>query len=140
MSWGDCDSAQIVYTGTIPGFGLRAIEAWLEACVGYGFYTMNLDLGVGTPFVRLACEFVSPITPRERLDMQLTVTRVGARALHTHVRGAQGERDCFHGDYVCVFVDAVAHKSIPIPDNMRRNIVAFARRQGSAFDDDAAHV
>ena len=136
VGWGDTDPAQIAYTSNIPAWALRAIEAWFKACVGVGWYELNLDLGVGTPFVELACTFHSPITPRHDLSVEVTVTRIGRSSLGFRVSGFQGSPErCFSGTFVCVFIDAIRVKSIPIPARMRANILRFAERQDAPFED-----
>lgn len=135
VGWGDADPAQIAYTANIPAWGLRAIEAWIEACVGVGWYAMNLDLGVGTPFVEVSCSFRSPITPRCPLVIEVTVARLGQTSLTCALEGFQEGRLCFTGNMACVFVDAVAFKRIPVPPVMRANIHRFAGQQGRPFED-----
>lgn len=135
VAWGEADPAQIAYTANIPAWGLKTIEAWMKACTGVGWYEMNLDLGIGTPFVELACQFKAPVTPRHPLQMTLTLTRLGRSALTCHLDGRQNGRLCFSGDFVCVFTGSVDLKPIPIPPLMRSNMQRFATRQGSPFED-----
>ncbi len=136
VGWGDTDPAQIAYTSNIPAWALRAIEAWFKACVGVGWYELNIDLGVGTPFVNLACTFHAPITPRHDLRMDVTVTRIGRTSLTCGVAGYQEQgKCCFSGEFVCVFIDSVRVNPVVIPKQMRANIRRFADAQGSSFDD-----
>ena len=67
VTWAHCDPAGIVYTGQIPNFALDAINGWWEHHLGGGWYQMELDRGVGTPFVHMSLDFEVPITPRHRL-------------------------------------------------------------------------
>ena len=66
VSWGDCDPAQIAYTARLPWFALDAINAWWEHHLGGGWYQMEFDRGVGTPFVSMSINFCAPVTPRHR--------------------------------------------------------------------------
>ena len=109
---------------------------WLGRVLVAMAATMNIDLGVGTPFVELGCTFHSPITPRCDLSMEVTVNRIGRSSLGFQVNGFQGSPErCFSGEFVCVFIDAIRVKSIPIPARMRANIRRFAERQESPFED-----
>ncbi len=135
VGWGDADPAQIAYTGNVPAWGLRAIEAWIRRCLGVGWFEMNVDLGVGTPFVELGAVFHAPITPRHPLRMRVWVERVGRSSLATCVELLQEGRLCATGRYVCSFVDAVAMRAIPIPPQMRTNLCRYAARQGRPFED-----
>ena len=134
IGWGDCDPARIAYAARIPDYGLRTIEAWFKACLGVGYYELNVDCGVGTPFVHLACDFHAPVTAREPLHMQLTLSRVGRSSLHIVVKGVQNGRLCVQARFVCVFIDAATHTTIAIAPNMRASLVAFAAQQGCTFE------
>jgi 4-hydroxybenzoyl-CoA thioesterase len=68
VGWGDCDPARIAYTGRLPAFALEAIDAWWEHHLGGGWYQMELDHGIGTPFVHMSLDFRAPVTPRHRLE------------------------------------------------------------------------
>jgi len=129
IKWGDCDPAQIAYTGNIPSWGLAAIEQWYKACTGHDWYGFNMDLGISTPFVHLDCDFTSPITPRAVLSCHVYVTRIGNASLAHYVEGMQDDRLCFTGNYVCAFADARKMKTIPIPNRIRSNIERYADQQ-----------
>jgi len=129
VSWGDCDPAQIAYTGNVPGWCLEAIEGWYKACLGVNWYEINLDHGFGTPFVHLENDFKSPITARDPLTMIVRVTRLGGTSIAHHIDAYQGERLCFTGDYASAFVAATEMKPIRIPDRMRAAIERFIAAQ-----------
>jgi acyl-CoA thioesterase FadM len=134
VTWGDCDPAQIAYTGNIPSWGLDAIEKWYKACTGHDWYGLNLDLCISTPFVHLSCDFKSPITPREDLSCHVYITRMGNASLAHYVEGRQGDRLCFTGNYICAFANAREMKTIRIPDRIRGNIERFADHQGRDWE------
>lgn len=121
VGWGDCDPAEIAYTGRIPEWALEAIDAWCEAHLGgNGWYQLNLDHGIGTPFVHMSLDFASPITARHRLDCEVTPVRVGSSSIEFRVDGRQDGRDCFSGRFVQVFVRSEGHaETIPAPDWIR---------------------
>jgi len=53
VGFGDCDPARIAYTGRIPEFALKAIDAfWEDLLDGDNWFRMNVDQGIGTPFVK----------------------------------------------------------------------------------------
>lgn len=134
VGWGDCDPAQIAYTARIPAWGLDALEAWYRACLGVGWFEINMDHGIGTPFVSLAFDFASPVTPRAPLDCAVFVTRIGRSSLSHRIEGAQAGTPCFAGTTTAAFVDASRLKAIAIPPNMRRRIGAYADLQGRPLD------
>ena len=133
VGWGDCDPAQIAYTARIPEWALAAIEDWYGYCLGVDWYALNLERGIGTPFVSLNCNFFSPVTPRHSLDMVVYVSGLGRASLSHHVEGFQDNVLCFSSDTTASFVDAAIMKAVPIPDNMRSNIETYLRNQGRVF-------
>lgn len=108
VTWGDCDPAKIAYTGRIPQFALDAINAWWEHHLGEGWYQLELDRGIGTPFVHMRLDLRAPVTPRHRLVCAVWPTRLGETSMTFRVRGSQAGALCFSGLFVCVFTDAAA--------------------------------
>lgn len=138
VGWGDCDPAQIAYTANIPTWSLKAIEAWYQACLGLNWYTINLDQGIGTPFVHLDFDMVSPVTPRALLACKVYVRRIGRSSLAHRVEAFQDGVLCFTGQTVAAFVDAREMKPVSIPPNMRASIQAYAERQERALEESAS--
>ena len=120
ISWGDCDPARIAYTGNIPQWALLAINAWWEAHLGGdGWYQMELDRNVGTPFVHLSMDFMAPITPRHRLICHVWPVRLGKSSIEFRVDGCQDGVQCFAGRFVNVFTIADRFKSQAAPPDIR---------------------
>ena len=134
VGWGDCDPAQIAYTANIPTWSLQAIEAWYKACLGVDWYAINLDNGIGTPFVHLDFDMVSPVTPRAVLACKVYVRRIGRSSLAHRVESFQDGVLCFTGQTVAAFVDASRMKPVSIPPNMRASIRAYAEQQERALE------
>jgi 4-hydroxybenzoyl-CoA thioesterase len=118
VRWGDCDPANIAYTGRIPALALEAIEGWWEHYTGLDWYRLNLDRGIGTPFVHMAMDFRSSVTPRHPLDCEVTLKKLGNRSITHRVRAFQGDVVCFEGEFVAAFVDAAVMKPRPLPDDV----------------------
>lgn len=119
ISWGDCDPAKIAYTARIPWFALDAINAWWEDRTGEGWFQMELDRNLGTPFVSMRLDFRAPVTPRHRLVCRVWPNRLGETSVGFHVEGMQGGRLCFAGDFVSVFMIADAFRKSPPPAHIR---------------------
>ncbi len=119
VTWGDCDPAQIVYTGRLPWFALDAINAWWEAHLGGGWYQMELDRGLGTPFVHMSLDFRKPVTPRHRLICPVWPDALGTSSITFRVDGEQDGALCFSGRFVCVFVDPSSFGKRPPPGDVR---------------------
>ncbi|MCZ4256407.1 thioesterase family protein [Sulfitobacter sp. PR48] len=120
VTWGDCDPARIAYTARLPYFALDAINAWWEAHLGGdGWFQMEIDRNVGTPFVSLAMEFRSPVTPRHTLMCDTFPTRLGDKSISFAVNGSQDGKLCFEGRFTCVFTIADQFRSQPVPPDLR---------------------
>jgi acyl-CoA thioesterase FadM len=106
--WAHCDPARMIYTPRFGDFCMEAIEAWFEARVGADWYRINLDWGIGTPFVHMEIDFRSPVTARDTLLIRVAVDRVGTSSIGFQVAAsAEAEgRLCFEGRSVCVSVPA----------------------------------
>lgn len=127
VTWADCDPARIAYTGRLPAFALDAINAWWEEHLGDGWYQMELDRNVGTPFVRMALNFRSPVTPRYRLICSVWPTQLGDTSIGFRVEARQGGKLCFEGDFVCVFIVADEFRKSPPPKDIRALVEAHLR-------------
>lgn len=120
VGWADCDPALIAFTGRIPCWALAAIDAWWEDAAGIDWYALNVDRGIGTPFVHMSLDFRSPITPRHPLLCEVSLTRLGNTSIHHRVGGSQDGVLCFEGEFVSVFVESKTLKSRQPPDDLRR--------------------
>ena len=121
VSWGDCDPARIAYTGRIPCWALEAINAWWEHhMAGMGWYQMELDQNIGTPFAHMSLDFRTPITPRHRLNCEVWPMHLGTSSIRFAVNGYQDGTLCFEGQFVCVFTIADEFKVQPAPQNIRQ--------------------
>jgi len=128
VGWGDCDPAQIAYTGHLPGFALAAIDAWWEHNLdGDGWFQMELDRGTGTPFVHMSLDFRSPVTPRHRLMCEVWPTKLGNTSVTFRVDARQNDQLCFQGRFVCVFIEPSDFSTKHPPNDMKAVITAQLR-------------
>lgn len=125
VTWGDCDPAGIAYTARLPWFALDAINAWWEDRLGGdGWFQMELDRNVGTPFVHMSMDFRAPVTPRHRLICHVWPARLGETSIDFRVDGVQGGELCFRGRFTSVFTVADAFRKQPPPEEIRRIVEA----------------
>jgi len=125
VTWGDCDPAKIAYTARLPWFALDAINGWWEEHLdGDGWFQMELDRNVGTPFVRMEMDFKSPVTPRHTLKCHVWPVRLGETSITFRVDGLQDGVTCFCGKFVSVFTVADQFKKQPPPNDIRDLIKA----------------
>ena len=128
VRWGESDPARIAYTARFLDFAMDAVEAFFQDRLGAGFYEMNVDPGIGTPFVRVELDFKSPLTPRDTLATEVRVTRLGGASLEFAVTGRVGERVAFAGRLVCAFVtgEGTEIRAIPVPEEYRAKLAPDA--------------
>ena len=128
VTWGDCDPARIAYTGRLPAFALEAINAWWEGHFdGDGWFQLEIDRNIGTPFVNLNMDFLSPVTPRHKLMCETYPTRLGHKSITFGMKARQNGVLCFTGSFTCVFTIADQFKSQAAPDALRRVIEPLVR-------------
>ncbi len=128
VRWGESDPARIAYTARFLDFCMDAIEAFYQDRLGVGFYELNVDHGIGTPFVHVALDFRSPLTPRDMLAVEVRLARLGASSLTFEVAGRVAERLAFSGKLVSAWVDGRGDTMRPIrvPDEFRAKLEADA--------------
>ncbi len=127
VTWGDCDPARIAYTARLPWFALDAINAWWEHHLGDGWFQMEIDRNIGTPFVHMSMNFETPVTPRHRLRCQVWPTKLGETSIGFRVEAFQNGIRSFTGDFVCVFIVANEfQKTIP-PKEIKDIVVPLLR-------------
>lgn len=119
--WGETDAARIAYTARFLDFAMEAVEAWFHDRLGFGWFELNVDLGLGTPFVHASLDFRSPVTPRDELASTVRLTRLGGSSLRFLVVGRTdtGARLVYESTLVCAFVDTATMRPVPVPDRFR---------------------
>lgn len=135
VRWGESDPARIAYTARFLDFAMDAIEAFFQDRLGAGFYEFVVDHGIGTPFVHVALDFRSPLTPRDTLATEVRLLRLGRSSLTFGVAGRAGPRLAFEGRLVAAFVaaDGPEMKPISVPPAFRALLepdAAFAAGAG----------
>lgn len=135
VRWGDSDPARIAYTARFGDFAMEAIEAFFQDRLGAGFYELNLDHGIGTPFVRVEFDFRSPLTPRDTLATEVRLVRLGGGSASFALAGRVGDRLAFEAKLTCACVkltDGAAMTPIPWPPAFRAALEPDAAFAGSA--------
>mgnify|MGYP003645070183 FL=1 len=128
VTWGDCDPARIAYTARLPYFALDAINAWWEHHFdGDGWFQLEIDRNIGTPFVNLAMDFRSPVTPRHKLLCETYPTRLGDKSITFGMKARQDGVLCFEGSFTCVYTIADKFQSQRAPDELRKVIEPLVR-------------
>ncbi|WP_051631009.1 acyl-CoA thioesterase [Afifella pfennigii] len=129
VTFGDCDPAGIVYTGSIVNFALLAVERYFAAILGgQSWFELNLDHQIGTPFVNLDTQFKAPVTGRDSLNCDVVLTHFGRTSLGFRVDGYQSGTHCFTASLVAVFADRQTLQKAAPPRWIREAFEAERRR------------
>lgn len=130
VGWGDCDPAEIAYTGRLPVFALEAIDAWWQHHLGGdGWFQMEMDRNLGTPFVNMTLDFRAPVTPRHVLECSVWPVHLGTSSIRFAVEARQTGVLCFEGRFTCVFVVANAFQKQAAPPEIRALITPLLRAE-----------
>jgi 4-hydroxybenzoyl-CoA thioesterase len=127
VAWGDSDSARMVYTGRFLDFAMDAADAWWQAVTGYDWHALHVKLDHGGPAVHVDLDFSRAVYPGDELDCVIRLGRLGRSTVAVAIQGEVAGAPCFTGNLVSAFIDAKAMKSVPLPDDFRRNMERYQR-------------
>lgn len=113
----DTDAAGIVHPPRIAHFVVSLVERWFVERLSADW----VALGARAVFASLSCTFLSPMRPRDVLEIRLALRRIGRSSLGFELVGhaKADDRLCWMAETVCVFVDLASLKSRPIPEALR---------------------
>ena len=117
VAFSHCDPAGIAYTGRIVDYALEAIEEfWKVVLDGRSWFHLNVDHGIGTPFVNVQIDFQNPVTARAAIETDVRLLRKGETSLTFAVHGSQLDVQAFSGTLTCVFIKKGHREGIRPPD------------------------
>jgi acyl-CoA thioesterase FadM len=121
VPWGDTDAAGTLFFAHICRYCMEAIELWFVERTDLDWYRMNADLKVGTPMVRAEVEFISAVTPRDTLSIEVSVQSTGRSSAVFRVTGRVQDTGacCWDGRFTCVFIDTATRGAVSIPPTFR---------------------
>ena len=127
VRFADVDHAGIVYYPRFFHFFHVAFEELWRARIGPRAYAELLDRDrVGFPAVRAECEFTSPLRFGDTAEVEVSISRLGARSITFRYRifrlpepGTPAERTASaHGTVVCAVVDLARFVAMPVPERV----------------------
>jgi 4-hydroxybenzoyl-CoA thioesterase len=122
VRFGDLDAAGIVYFPRYLHFCHVGMEEYFRHVVGVDYPALLAEHRLGLPTVRTEVEHRRPIRYGEPVDLEVTVTRVGASSVEWRHRflHAGVEAPATEAQVVTVLVDMDAFTKRPVPDWLRR--------------------
>lgn len=133
--WSDTDAARVIFTGRIADYIVEAIDHFMGEVLGCRWFEMNMDKGVGTPFVSVSFDVFKPITPRMTLNCAVFVEHVGNSSVTFRLDiYDQDENLLVTGKTVNVFVDSEALTKTEIPKDFRTRLESYQEHCGVLSD------
>lgn len=129
----DVDHAGIVYHPRFFHFFHQAFEELFFARGSRGddsYRHLLDDRRVGLPAVRVECDFHRPVRFGDRVDVEMSLERIGTRSLAIRYRvlrpGAPQDGPHATGRVVYVVVDLNTFRPIQLPDDLRELFASLA--------------
>ena len=124
VRWGDMDALGHVNNSEYLRYFEQSRIAWLEAL---GFPTTGK--GTGPILAKLAVTYLKPVVYPSELEVRLYAGTVGNSSftlVSEIVNGRDAGERFTEGEFVTVWVDYDASKSVPIPDRLRAVLAGTA--------------
>ena len=138
MKWGDCDPAGIIYTPRVLDYAMEILEAWYREVVGAPWLTMNRELSMGVPTVRVELDFLDAPKPDQDMMLDLLVEDLGRSSITILVTGRDRTGTVyFRAKLISCFVSRPAFKPIAIPQVFRDRIQTYRQACEGALDSDS---
>lgn len=126
LHWSEADAVQIGYTGAFVDVALEAGEFWLEDVLGIPWFRTR-ERGLGSPMVSVNVQFTAPIAPGERMDIAVTVDKLGTSSLTWTAKGFRDDLDIFTATFTSVMLELKTGRPHPYPDDWRAQIEGYQR-------------
>lgn len=115
-----CDPARIVFYPRYFEMISSTVERFFTDALGHGF-AGQLDGGTGIPMARIEVDFHAPSRLGERLNLDLTVLRVGTTSAAFRIQ-CSGPDARFTAKGTLVHFDFHAGRPAPWPDALRAGL------------------
>src|SRR5699024_7214149 len=96
-----CDDTGLVRAECYPVLLNRLVEDWFGGALACSFSQLHADDGAAIPTVEIDLQVERPGVLGQKIDLSLTVSRLGSRSLTLRINGAP----CFHADIVLVWME-----------------------------------
>ncbi len=126
VKWGEIDFARVAYTGKFLDYVLEAAEIWFKHLTGEHWSQFDLRTDLSLPAVGCALDFHVALHPDDRLDLTVTLERIG-RSSHTVKVDGHNQHGvlCFEGTLSFATIDPKTGQSVAMPDDLRAQLEAY---------------
>jgi len=123
IGFGECDAARIYRTPRAIDIAVEAVDAWFEAALGVSWAALVTQHNLDLSFVRIACEYLRPVTASQTVRVCIRVIKADADAISfTATAGIDDNQPCFRVTLVTCFNSLTTSEPIPIPSTFRQTI------------------
>jgi acyl-CoA thioester hydrolase len=117
VRYGECDQQNVVFNANWLGyFDVLMTELWRARLGGY---TGMLNEGADMMVVEVTLRLRGPARFDDVIEFTVSVARLGATALTSHIEAHVDGRLVADGEIRHVFVEPGTHEKCPIPDRVR---------------------
>ena len=120
-----CDPAAIVYFPRFFDLAHSTMEDWFAQGVGFSLPELIINRRIGTPTVRIQCDFAKPLRMGDTLRFELQVTKLGNASADLRYRGFKDDAEHLRITQTLVFMDLEAGRAVPIPEDVRSRIAMY---------------
>ncbi|HWX23897.1 MAG TPA: thioesterase family protein [Vicinamibacteria bacterium] len=118
VRFGDLDPAGIAYYPNLVNFLHEAFEDFFAGHVGRPYPEVYRE-GIGFPTVKVEMEFRAPVRYGDRVNIDVTVERVGRSSVQIHYAGSVRGVPVFEARNVAVTVDMKSFRPMDLPPWLR---------------------
>lgn len=126
IRFGHTDPAGIVYYPHYFDMFNGVVEDFFDDCVGASFQAMRSDFGVVTPLRNIEADFIAPCRIGDKLDLALTLLRVGRTSLRIVIDGSVEGSPRLSAKLAIVFVSARDGRAVAPPPAVLARLEALA--------------
>ena len=126
IRFSDCDPAGIVFYPQYFVMFNGLVEDWVDEGLGIGFRRLVIERQTGLPTVRLEADFRAVSKMGDRVELALSVERLGSRSitLNSRCTGLEDGELRMQMRQVLVCTSLQTHQAIKVPADMREAIAA----------------
>lgn len=135
VCFGDIDNAGIVYYPRFMHYFHLAIEEFFGTALKIEFAEVMHKRKVSLPTVHLESDFLRRLTFGDRIDMEVSVLRVGRTSITWCYRGYRmrdREELAVTGQNVTVCVNSDTFEKIEVPEWLRKALMPYLREPSPA--------
>jgi len=114
-----CDPAGIVFFPQYLVLFNHLLEDWFTHGLGIDYAGFIGQRRIGTPTVRLECDFRAISRMGEDVSFSITPERVGGKSLTVAIEARHGDELRVGARQVLVFTDLDTHRAVDIPADVR---------------------